>query len=352
MGKKTPNTGDKSFSINTEKLDSNYTSTGVTFYFYTILCTLIAFYFLHSVRMQIFSYPGRGGEKYGDNAVRNRILNITHSLDQHFQALYFDCPVANGKRFYGLTSYSYLILFILYGTAFLTILLNFMRNYLFQNLFQSVQQNPDVNPYKNPNTVSKIEDSPSLEAHAQYSKLIGKSFILLSPILIYYIVRFCEWTQLDIQRNFALKLAIFLAVFLPPIFVIATSYQFNYLAKGEKYFEEKDKSFVKEMDDRLVYQFVSIYYPLFLILIVISLYLFAYREMNDSKLWLMGIFFLFAFIPIISIFFLNSILFGDYQDPLICTEKGYSNNIEIATKTGVHNIYQATVKYNYPCFFK
>lgn len=352
MGKsKTPNTGDKSFSINTEKLESDYTSAGVTFYFYTILCTLIAFYFLNSIRMQIFSYPGRGGEKYGDHAVRNRILNITHSLDQHFQPLFFDCPVVSGKRFYGLTSYSYLILFLLYGIAFSMILLNLMRNYLYQNLFESIQQNPDVNPYNNPNTVSKIEDSPSLEAHAQYGKLVSKSLILLLPILIYYIVRWFEWTQLDIQRNFPLKLCIFLAVFLPPLIIIGSTPSFNFLLKGEKYLEEKDKPFVKDMDDRLVYQYFTIYFPLFLTLIVIALYLFTYREMTDSYLWLLGVFFI-LFIPVISIFFMMSILFSDYKDQMLCTQLGHSNNIEIATKTSIHNIFHGIVKYNYPCFIK
>ncbi len=351
---KSPNTGTKSFSVNTEKFISDMSWSGVSFYFYTVLITFISFYFLQTIRMQIFSYQSakRGTSEYGDNATRNRILNITHSLDKYFQPLYFDCPVVQGKRYYGLSEYSYFILFIFYGIAYLILLKNMIANYIFTNVFKSIQQNPDVNPYNNPNVVTKIPDSPTQESHTQYTKIISLSLLLLLPILIYHVVKNFEWTQLDIQRSFSIKLGIFLLIFFPPLMILVSAYKLNYLVKGEKYLEEKDKEYVNEMNKRLNEKYFSFFFPLFFFLVLISLYLFAYRETTNSKLWYVGIGILYLFIPLISIFFGDSILTGDYQDPLICTNKGYSNNIETATKTGVHNLYQATVKYNYPCFFK
>ena len=345
--KKAPNTGAESFSIDLDQLESNFTSSAVSFFIYYVIVFSIFFSFIYNIRMQIFE---KGD--YRNITVRNRILNITHSLDKYFQPLFFDCPFIGNTRYYGLTLYSYIILIIIYSIAFIVLLKNMLSTYTLANVLGCIQINPNVNPYNNPNTVTKITDSVFTDTHTQYSKYLSLSLLLLIPISIYYIINYMEWTQYDIKKSFIIKFTIFLMIFLPPIIVIFSSLSMNNFKNGEKYLEEKDKKYLDKMNDRINYTYYGNILPLLIPIFVFCFIIYIYKDMTDSKLWYIALFGLYVLVPAMIGLIGFNLIFDDFQDPLICSSKGYSNNIEQAVKAGINNIYQGTVKYNYPCFFK
>ena len=115
----------------------------------------------------------------------------------------------------------------------------------------------------------------------------------------------------------------------------------------------KDYPYIQKMNEDFQKQFYTLYFPVFILLIFFSLFsILTYHIHHNKFIFYFSFFILFLLIPILSSFLSTYFVFRDYNDSVICELKGYSKNVEISIRNGIHNLYQAIVKYNYPCFQK
>jgi len=349
MSKK-PNIGDISYSLNIDSFQNIFLYSNLKFIFYTLLITLVSFYYLYSLRIQEFK-----SGKFLDSHLEKYFSCISNEVWKGFQPIqlqFFD----NHKAI-GLTLISYIILILLLSVAYLYILKGLIQNNMYDIIFNNIQLNPNVNPYSNPNVITKINESVSANVHKQYSYFLLLSVLLLLPILIEKYIHFMDFTKFDIQKNKLLKISIFLLIFLPPLFIIFRSFinstEYNILLKGNKFLQTKDYPYIQKMNEDFQKEFYTLYFPIFILLIFFSLFsILTYHIHHNKFIFYFSFFILFLLIPILSSFLSTYFVFRDYNDSVICELKGYSKNVEISIRNGIHNLYQAIVKYNYPCFQK
>lgn len=345
---KNPNTGNKTFSLNTKSLESSIIFSNIQFIFYYFIITIIYFYFSSSLNIQTVQV---GKTKYF--SVENKFRDICHPLFENFNILtteYF-----NNKTLIGLSFQSYVFLLTIFIIGFLFLLKSLISTNVFKIILSAVQINKNVNPYNNPNTISKLDKSPFVESSKSYSYLFVLSLFMLLPLLIHYIIQKMNWTQRDVQKSFYIKLSIFLALFFGVIHIIIHNFTtpklMNPLNDAEKYFINKDKNYVQNINNKIKYSFFTFLAPLLFILIFFSLINIIYKEVDkNSTLVILSYLILFIIIPLILVAYSLNIVYNDYNNNTNCSS--YSSNIELAVKNGVKNFYQAIVKYNYPCFFR
>jgi hypothetical protein len=347
MSKKDPNIGNKPFSINFKDVEFHLVSSSIQFYIYYIILVVISSYFIFTLRFQVFESKG-----YKNWDVKDNIFNLLHSLYKNFHLFSVKYIDVDSSKYIGLTPLSYIIFASLYGLAFIILMKNLLSTLIYQSLFGLVQINPNVNPYSNPNTVSKIPDSPFKDANIQYSKTISSAILLLLPISIFYIVKYMKWSQLEIQRNNALLYIIFGLVLLPPLSIIINSSLQQNIKQGEKYVEERDKNYVDELSNQFQKTFFGFYAPYFLLLYIFAMFYLMKMNLQNWKLTALSFFILFIFLPVFGIFMATQVLYRDVKDSSLCDKSGYDKDIKKALKTGIHNIQQAIIKYNFPCFYK
>lgn len=347
MTKNRPNTGNVSFSINMNELKTMMVTGHITYFiFYWIFIFLFVIFFF-MIRFQVFESKGMR-----DDFVKNQIYNLTHPISSKFQLLQHLISNLQLKKWIGLTDPSYLFLFVLYSIAFLLLFRKMLGVSLFQQVFNLIQLNPNVNPYQNPRTVSKIPNSPTAESFSLYSQLLMISLLFVIPVAISFIVWKFGWTQLDIHKHTSYKFLIYGMLLLPPLLVILFTSRIQLYKRGEKYLEEKDKLYWSDLLSDLDKQFFAYYFVFFLCIFVLSLYFIVHCQICDAKYWIFSLLFLWILVPVAGYFLVSNILMKDFIDPMFCEKKGYSKDIQKALKLGVHNLYQATVKYNFPCFLK
>lgn len=344
---KDPNTGNKTFSLNTDSLKSSIIYSNLQFIIYYFIILIIYFYFSSTIGVQTVQI---GKTKYF--SVENKFRDICHSLFNNFNILnteYFD-----NRTSIGLSLNSYIILFSIFIFGFILILKSMISTNVFKMIISAVQLNNNVNPYNNPNTITKIDNSPLIESSKSYSYLVGLSLFMLLPLLIHYSIQKMNITQRDIQKNFYIKLSIFLALFFGVIHIILhsiiTPKLMNPLMDAEKYFINKDKDYIHNINKKINITFFTFIAPLLFILLMFALISITYKRNNNNNIIYLSYLILFVIIPIFLIAYSQSIVYDDYNNSSKCSS--YSSNIEIAVKNGIHNFYQAIVKYNYPCFFR
>lgn len=349
MSKK-PNVGDISYSLNIDQFKNIFMYSNLKFVFYTILITLISFYYLYSLRIQEFK-----SGKFLDIHLENYFSYLSNELWKGYKPIqlqFFD----NHKAI-GLSLGSYVLLILLISISYLYLLKGLIQNNMYDIIFTNIQLNPNVNPYSNPNVITKINDSVSSDVYKQYSYFVLLSILLILPILIEKIIHFMDFTKFDIQKNKLLSFSIAFIIFFPPLFILIRSFinptDFNVLLKGDKFLQTKDFPFIQKLNQDFQNQFYTLYFPIFLLFIFFSLFSILTFHIHKNKfVFYLSFFVLFIFIPLISSFVSTYFVFRDYNESVICELKGYSKNVEISIRNGIHNLYQAIIKYNYPCFRK
>ncbi len=345
---KDPNIGNKTFSLNTNHLKSSFIKANITFIFYYYIILIIYFYFSSTLNVQQFK--GNGFKFY---SVENRFRDITHPFYKNFKLIDFDYYNTN---FVGLKYTSYIILFTIYTIGFILILKSLVSTQVFQMIIGAIQTNSNVNPNNKPTTVSKINDSPFVEANKVNSYDLFLGLLMLLPLLIHYIIKRNDWTQRDIEKNSWIKFGIYFLLFFGVLKIILNTLfnpkMVNPLKTAEKYVIGKDKDYIDNVNKNLRYTFFTFMAPFLYILIMFCLINYSYSELDKNKFMnYIIIFTLFILVPFSLIAYTYSIVYKDYKDPKKCPSNGYSSNIEIAVKNGIQNLYQAIVKYNYPCFY-
>ncbi len=347
MSHKDPNIGNKPFSINFKDVEFHLISSSIQFYIYYIVLLVISSYYIFSLRFQVFESKG-----YKNLNIKDNILNLVHTLYKNFYLFSVKYIDEGNQTYIGLSSFSYILLASLYGLAFIILMKNLLSTLIYQCLFGLVQINPNVNPYANPNTVSKIPDSPFKDANLQYSKTVSSAILLLLPISIFYIIKYMKWSQLEIQRNRGILYMIFGLILLPPISIILNSSLQQNIKQGEKYMEERDKNYVDELSNQMQKTFFGFYAPYFLLLYIFAIFYLMKFHLNNWKLTALSVFILFILLPVLGIFMATQVLYRDVKDSSLCDKTGYDKDVKKAFKTGIHNIQQAIIKYNFPCFYK
>ncbi len=346
---KDPNIGNKTFSLNTKDLKSSFIKSNITFIIYYYIITIVFFYFSNTLNVQEFQ-----GKKFHFYPIEYRFKDISHSVFSNFKLLNYE--YYKNRTFIGLSFGSYIILFTIYIIGFILILKSLISTQVFQMIIGAIQTNSNVNPNNKPTTVTKIKDSPFVESNKVYSYDIFLALLMLLPMLIHYIIQKMEWTQRDIEKSLPIKFSIYLLLFFGVLKIILNTFfnpkMVNPLKNAEKYLIGKDKEYLTKVNNELNMSYFSFIAPILFILVMFCLITRIYSEIDNNKyLNYLSLITIFIIIPLSLISYTYSIVYKDYKDPNECSSKGYSSNIEIAVKNGVNNLYQAIVKYNYPCFY-
>ncbi len=344
-----PNIGNKTFSLDTNAIDTNFTlsSTNMLFYYFLILFFLFSFF--RSIKVQHYM-----GTNFHDYKIENVLRDLTHPLFDKFSL--FSLFTYRSKTHIGLSPSSYLLYITLLLISFLLLLKALVQTQTFQLIISTLQTNSNVNPYNNPLTVTKIPDSPTLESNKKYSFIAMLSLLFLLPYVIHPFIKKFDFTQRDIDKNLWIRLIIYFCLLFPILYVmyltIVQPEKLNPLLKAEKYFEEKDKNYILQVNKNIQNIFL-LFSPILFLFLLYSLYIYALEPVYDYPNTFKIIVFIFVFfLPFILITFTYHNVFEDTKEPNTCGINGYSSNIENAVKNGINNFYQSTVKYNYPCFFK
>ena len=316
---------------------------------YYYILTFLTLMYLFIIRFQQYYFSERKEGYRKNESLMLFFKSITFNMP--FDILKLSEEKKGNDSFIGLTSKSYIFIILIYVITYIVILQNLIKNFVYSVYVNIVQANPNNNPYNNTNCVSKINKSSYISAIANYSKIIGSSFLFLIPFSIPFIIKLFHFDAYDIKKNTWFSYIILFLIVSPAIGLMSYS---SVLPDLLPYIEQKDSKFVDFVQGNFLTNFFAIF-GFVMIIFIYCYYNFVYLQYKlDFKEAILGYFIIFicvfVFIPVIMIYFGLAILFSNNRTD------GNDNNGDSVTNNiitdGVKNIYELLVKYNYPCFPK
>ena len=332
------NTGDISYAVNTNSLNSLFTQSYFTFAVVYLFVAFLSILYLIQIRCVQYSFP--------NGRVNKNVVYMFKSLT--YQSLLLSRWDGSNQRIAGLSHVSYLVLIGAYLVALLLLAEGLIQNLMYSVYVGVIQMNPNNNPYNNATCITKINENPSVSVSANYGTMVSMALLFLVPFFIQLFMSWMNIDNYDIKHSFWISYAILFLLISPLVGVIIYRANLNVFSGLQRFLSgTKDGTFISNVRANVMRE----YFIVFPFLFVFLMYIYFMGVLAEERWGILRtriIAYLIA--GALLVFFVPTILGCLGLSQLFRGAGNDGETIDSMQKEGAKDLYELLVRYNYPCF--